>query len=574
LVHESARWYLAAINLYTFQGASGTADLAKGAATELYLNGRAADAANVLDSYLTSVPTDIDAWEIRLAISKDLPKEAAKFNDLTQSVVSNAVARLQSIRANAGATTQPTGNDLGDIAGDRALLVKANQSQLTDAYIAAAGDLAWVRLYFLRDAGPQTQAVLDALAKLLPDDDVLLCRLEGWKYLVQGQWAQAREKLSAVADRDPYAALGMVLVYDQAGEKPDANALAKKTMAAHPAEPEAAVLYSALRSHDANVIPIGQFEGITTVVTTLSTDWFNIVTRPADFYTVNAAPLNPEVGFNQPMLARVTIQNTGNYDIALGEDAVLHPDFSFDASIRGLLEDDEPNMAVDRFWQRLVLPRGQSASQVVRLDRGRFKRFLAQHFDVPVDVQFAVTTNPIFVNGQFVAGPAGQHSQFLTLQERASTPVASDQDLQILCARLGKGSPSDRMYAADAVANFIDQLLSGQPDTRSKSIAASLMANLRLACKDPDAPVRDWATYLVVTRSSPDDREKFVPTMTASDDWAMRFLGLIAAENLSDKGAIAAQALSNDTDPDVKQYANAWSDRLASMNAATTQPAQ
>ena len=47
-----------------------------------------------------------------------------------------------------------------DMSGDVPLLVKKNDTQLTDAYIAAAGDLAWLRLYFLRDAGDGTQPAL------------------------------------------------------------------------------------------------------------------------------------------------------------------------------------------------------------------------------------------------------------------------------------------------------------------------------------------------------------------------------------------------------------------------------
>ena len=612
LAEGSAVWYAQAANLYQYTGTSRSPEVGRGGATELYLCGHAADAASVIGGYLASVPSDSDAWSIRLAIAKDVGSDPAAYADLARRAVTGVTNRLQGIRTQLGAanaTTQPSdaaGSDAGasapvvttlaglntsaatqpaappevtssdppDLTGDMDLLVKRNDIQLTDAYIAAAGDLTWMRLYFMRDAGDGTQRLLDGLNKLLPADDLLAARLNGWSYLVLGKYAEARQKLSAIADRDPYAALGVVLLDDQGGKKSDGDALARSSLAAHPSGAPAAVLYSAFRLRGAKVIPVGQADAVKAEVDAFPQDWFGVVTQPQAFFTVVAAPLATSVNYGQAMLARITVQNYGKFDITMGDDGILRPDMVFDASARGLVEKQIHGAFADRFWQRLVLPHGQSATQVVRLDRGPVSDLLGMKPEVPIDIQFSVITNPVSTKQGYVPAGAGYLTPFTQLAERDATPVNSPDDLKALYKAIEGGAPAARLTAAETAATFgmlARALASGANAENQMAASTDLLTHARQAQADADPAVRAWTRYVFVAALSPDAQTPAVQALTSSDDWFARLLGVAAAQRLPDHGQLAASLLSSDQDPTVKEYATAVSDYLAQDAAAGQQ---
>jgi tetratricopeptide (TPR) repeat protein len=588
LPEESAIWYSQAASLYGIVGESRSSDLGKGAATELYLCNHAADAAVVLDTYLKSVPTDADGWTIRLAIARDLGSDPAAFDGLCRQAITGVTDRLQEVRSALhapNATTQPSApGDAApptpDLSGDMALLVKANNQKITDEYISAAGDLAWLRLYYLRDAGPQTQQILDALAKMLPADDVELTRLQGWSYFIQSKWPEARQKLSAVADRDPFAAMGMVALDEQAGDKKSADALARTVMATHPSGSPAAVLYSEFRARGAKVMPSSQADVVRAELKAFPGDWLGIITQPQGYYTVTAAPVASESGLGEPILGRVTFLNTGNYDISMGEEGVLHPDLIFNAGTRGLIEQQMPGAIFDQMWQRLVLPKGQSCTQVFRLDRGPVEDLLDKHPEVPIDLAFSVMTNPVQTKQGVTLGGAGYESRFTSMPQRTATPIITDADRQALYARIVEGPPTQRLSTIEAVATLSLGLrgsASGDNAGQTLAVAKDMLDHARQGLADSDHAVRAWTGYLFVLAASPEQQQSAVQSLTTSDDWYARLLGLAAAQRLPDHGAVAASVMAGDPDPTVKEYAKAITDYLAAaataQQQAATQPA-
>jgi tetratricopeptide (TPR) repeat protein len=547
MADAAAHWYSNASLLFQATGTAFSQDLGKGAAVELYLCGHTPDAQQLIDSYLASVPDDMEAWTIRLSICKDTMAAAGNYEALLHRGVNAALRHLQVVRAGLGddqatadaavpadtdpaiplppapsapgalgpapvlaPTTQPL-TDVPDLSHDTELLLKANRPELTEQYVTAAADLAWIRLCFLRDSSDGTQHVLDALAKLLPADDPLLARLNGWLCVNRGQWAAAQQKLSTVADRDPYAAMGMVLVYDQAGKRPMGDALARTTLATHPAGPAAAVLYSAFHARGARVGPLGQSDAVAAALQTFPPDWLNIVTDPQAFYTITAEPLTLQVNFAQPVLARLTIQNVSNYDLAIGEEGAIHPQLIFDASARGVVDKAVGQIAYDQFWQRLVLPSHQFATQIVRLDRGELLKLLTSQPSVPIDLQFAVTVNPMKTDQRgFVPGGAGCRVPFESLIERPSTAVLTDADRKSLYAKMSGGTPPERLRLVDAAATISTNnraAARGLIIDQSFILSQELFDHLQQSTNDPDPIVRAWAGYRVALLSPPDQQQ-------------------------------------------------------------------
>jgi len=610
LAEDSAVWYTQAANIYQIEGQARSPEIGRGGATELYLLGHPMDAAKVADDYLSAVPSDADAWAIRLAIAKDVGSDPASFNLLAAHAVREVTNRFQAVRARIGASnattqpsdtsaagptasaqinlfappsaqpaTQPTDNRtlaaVPDLTADMALLVKANQDSLTDAYIGAAGDLAWLRLCYLRDSSDDTQRIVDALAKLLPADDVLLARLSGWNYLVRGKWDEARQKLSAVADRDPYAAMGMALLDNQAGDKTAADALARTTLATHPYGAAAATLFSEFRTNGAKVIPTGQAQAVKAEVDAFPRDWLNVVSDPQSFYTVTADPEVTPIENGQAVLGRVTLRNTGEYDLTLGDAGVIKPGLLFDASSRGLVEKSMPGVVFDIFWRRLVLKRGESVSEIIRMDHGLVEQLLGERPEVPIDLMFTVTTNPVQTAKSYGLGPAGYQTQFGGLLERSATPISTDDERKVLFKHITDGPAPQRLSATEtAVAFALGLRMNAQGDNADTqlTIGKEMSDHARQALADADPYVRTYAEYLFAI-TSPPEQLSLVQRLTTSDNWYSRMMGLVAAQRLPDGGQRAASALSSDADPIVKAYALAMMDYNTQVAAAATQPA-
>jgi hypothetical protein len=517
---QSANWYLHAKTLYQAEQQPLTPEFGKGLSVGLYLYNKASDAALLISQYLEAVPSDTEAWMIYLAIAKDTISDPGQYQALVHKAVNAATTRLQAVRANLGganvsppppapanpAATQPL-MATPDLSNDSALLVKADQPQLTDDYISAVGDLAWLRLCFLRDGGDDTQRLIDGLSKLLADDDPLLARLNGWAYLLRGQWDEARLKLSAVADRDAYAQMGMVYIDDQAGKRADADNLARAVLAAHPSGAEAAILYSAFHGRGAAIVPLPQAQLVSTELQQFPDEWRHIVENPQLFYTISAEPLEQQVPFPHPILVKVTIQNVSDFDITMGPEGTLHPLIVFDATTHGLVEQVVGQTVFEEFWQRLVLPKGQYAAQIVRLDRGDLENLLNAQPDLPIDIQFSMLVNPMRVPGRtdYVIGGCGCRVALSGLIERAARPYKTADDRKKLYDVMAGADQGARLDAVTAMATFA-QAMRGQAKgvviDQSYSTALELMDHLKTATTDADPAVRGWASYLQTVVSS------------------------------------------------------------------------
>jgi hypothetical protein len=89
---------------------------------------------------------------------------------------------------------------------------------LASQYIGALARLAWFQIYYRQAPDPAAKSI-EALRMLLPQDETVVTRLEGWSFLRRGDMETARNKLSAVADRDALSRLGMLLITEKESGK-------------------------------------------------------------------------------------------------------------------------------------------------------------------------------------------------------------------------------------------------------------------------------------------------------------------------------------------------------------------
>jgi len=595
LINEAVQWFHFTDNLYHTVHQSPSFAFGQGAGAELFLADRPDDAIELLNAHLTAYPGDDGGWNILLAITKwevgrNANNQAAVKLDQDLKLTGQIALlnRLQMVRKAMGvtkATTQPvdlTGAfTIPDLSNDATLLKNSTSANLTTDYIDAVAALAWMELYFRHDA-TAADPLLESLGTLLPEKDVMLARLRGWRRLVDGDAQVARQKLSAVEDRDPLAKLGVIMIDLQAGSPQtvaQATLRAKQLLALHPSGALAAVLYGELHATGATIEPTRDAQAIAAMVKQFPSDWVNVLQHPEDFYALKLEPTQVTFEFGEPVLLKVTLQAINNYDLLLGPEGIIHRELWFDAQLHGNLRQTVYGAAFDRIGQGVVLHPGKSLAQIVRVD----DQLLAPLFynSAPQDAipaDFTVLTNIGAMDKKDMQAQSGLCGYKVTTMnpiERKPVIVTAPGAMKLLKIRLASGTADDRMRLLTAARLYVAELRqNANLAAANPGLLDDLSGVLDHAISiDANPTVRYWAAYQQALVSDVQALKTPLTALASSDLWTMRLLSLTVAPALPDKGqALATTLLATDGDPQVKTYAAALLARLAQSAATRPSP--
>ncbi|MDP9173643.1 MAG: hypothetical protein M3O30_07230 [Planctomycetota bacterium] len=574
LVEQSISWFSLADNMFRQTGTQPDAQFVKGAASELFISNRPDIASKFLDTYLAVVPEDIDSWFSRLVITKSQLLLSKDDKDLQQTMAAEQryaqialVNRLQEIRASLGdstATTRPINSDadspVPDLSNDAVLLQKGGSPQVAQQYLTVATALAWFDLYFRHDAAA-ADPVLDVMGKLLNDRDIQLARLRGWRQYIAGDLAGATTKLSAVADQDPLAALGLILININSPATHDqAIAQGKQLLSRIPFGPVGAMIFGELHPFEIKPEPQPQAIPVATEMDNFNKDILAFNTQPSAFYVIRAEPVKATYEFGEPVLVRVTLENVSRQDLAIGRECALHPDLWFDAHLRGMVEKNVPAAAFDQIGERLVLGAGQSISNVTRVDADELYTVFNQRPDLAFTLNMTVTTNPVATDStQARPGPGGMAIDLLRMAQRNPSPVNSQEAINKLTSRLQQGDGGERIRVLQVMSVYEALMRSqtnGQPmPPPMKSLSDGFLAIIHRMTADTSQPVRSYGKYLSTLTG--DDALLGVNQMARDVDWQTRLLALRVAPILKGKANDVVVTLARDKDPIVAAYATA-----------------
>lgn len=582
LVDDSLSWYGVALNVYNRLGQLPPAQTAVDYAAELFISGQSPAAIGWVTQLLQMDPTNVDAWFLRLVIergngNKDL-YDKAKHDALV--ALTN---RLQMARQAAGhkdAATQPIETpgeaSIPDVTAEVKAINEKTAQEIRSAYTMSLIDLAWFEAYF-NEQPAQVRKLLDSLKLLLPADNLTLARLEGWAMLLEGKKDEAKVKLSAVSDRDPLGALGLIRLADKnaAGEQ-SAGAIGRRIFNDNPSGVLGALLWGELNSHGVQVILSQQAVGIKMELEKFPTDWLKIIDSPDGFYVLRAVPQQVSHQFGEPMFAQITLRNISNYPLTVSPDGVIRPDLWIDAQLRGAAQQGVPPV-FDRLAQQILLPPGQSMSQIVRVDQGALDQLFASNPSISVQVYATLMTNPTTFRGGVGPGPAGYKVQFGRIFERAGFPLTSEEAKRKLLDRVNNGSGADRIHAIELLASYA-RFFSSQEGNQFRPLVDEFTAVLRRAGAEPtSASIRAWANYQRLVLLPPAQRAGEIKPLLGEADWLVRLMALLATQGIDQNQQI--QLLSgpaqNDADPIVRQYASSMTAllKIAATQPSTTQPA-
>lgn len=619
LASESLVWFDRALSLEGQTRGTSNIELIVQYCAALYVAGFPQSVEDLTSRVLSSQPDNIDAIFMRLALKKDQAQGVAYEQELAAArrqltnratTIARQVLAAPAGGAGTGAATRPAAPPLAPNADPVAAAVaRVKQGdvplELRSALIGAATDAAWFEVYFARRPGDASNWI-QILAQLLPPGDLTLQRMQGWLDLVSGDPRQAKAKLSAIQDRDPLAALGMVNILSAeapAGARPGSttapsggagtlparggaaavpatrpSVAATTSPAAHASGPAAQadeigrrlleqnptgllgmMLSAALKERKLQVRPNPIAIQERAVLTKFPTGWMDILDRPEKFYLLVGTALGNPVKLGQPMFARVTLQNVSGFDISVGPDGTIKPDLWFDAKLILATERSFPMAGYDKISGPLVLKARTANSQVVRVNQGALGETLREKPAASISLYVTAMTNPISVGSEIARGPGGLKRE-LPRFIRTGMPINTAPGKKKLYDALN-GLPSEKMQAIEVLVAYIRESREEGAQGWLLGLAPELQEQLEKARGDAVPEVGEWATYQVALLADAAAREKALMSLANSKKWEARLLALIGAAGMDAEGQTrVASKLVDDPDPDVKAVAVATLD--------------
>ena len=272
----AVEWYKRSFELAQQLGLGWDAGRYLDYAASLQILGQPAKADEAASSVFNANPSNARAATLRLLIARQvvnapLPGSAPadvqylKLRTASRARVDHRATRLDARAvngANAAAATQPAATQPADLIG----LIEADSQRLRQFYDAPANDtqkdflendvasltnLVWYYTYF-DPQPPKADRLLAVLKPLRATDDVEVTRLEGFAFLASGKKDEAKVKFSAVADKDPLAKMGLILLDPAA---PGAADDASKLVSQNPSGILGATLIDGLRNKGGKFVP-------------------------------------------------------------------------------------------------------------------------------------------------------------------------------------------------------------------------------------------------------------------------------------------------------------------------------
>ncbi len=574
LIQPALNWYAQTLNWSPKLGRQVSQPTAANYAAELFLSDQGATAAGLVAQMLQLDPTDPDAWMLQLAMEKadaapDFPQTLEKARVALTARLGQVIqptTQPASAPAPAPTTTAPA----LDLAKQIQRVRESNQPDVAAAYRSALTDMAWLELYFAQKPDAAAKYV-DALRTLSPEDSVSVARLEGWSFLLQGKAEAAHTKLSAVADRDPLAALGMLRL-DAADPalKDKVASQGRKLLSDNPSTLVAALIYGDLRDQGVKIVPSSQADAIQERLHVFPMSWMRILEAPETFYAIRCTPLHVAHPYGEPMLAKVSIINLTDNPLTIGDDGILHPDLWIDANLRGMAQQQMPGVAFDRLAKVLVLQPRQQVSQVVRIDQGALAELFAANPGISIQVFASLTTNPMSTSQGFAPGAGGYSVQFSRIMERTGTPLNTDETRRSVVEQATTGDSAARMRGLELAAAYV-QIYTQQNDPRFQSIVNELLGAVQRGESSGSPIVAAWSRYVSVAIDAGNERVRTLERMLNSPQWFERLLGVVAAGSLpvAQLEKLVGPVAGGDSDPLVKSFAVA---AIQSARQAATQP--
>ncbi len=599
---DSAEWFSTEFGITQRMGLVNDQQFYVNLVSELFQAGQFQAAQQWIGKVLGADNANVELWFMQLTLQRSNGDQQGYIETTgpTRDALWRRWAQINTLIAGktpGAPATQPAEGETPDPVATLRKLRAIRDPKLNEAFALLMEDIAWFDLFYVNDA-KSAEPVLHALEQALPADNVTLQRLQGWYLAEIGKGDDARQRLAAAADSDPFAALGLIRL-DRAKDPPHTRDKLRQLLHDHPTGLEAAVIREALLSEEAPPPATNPTTGpaasepspapatapatapgndpavvdaIRAELKNFPTTFLSLIDQPQLFYSVDAEPLKTTLRFGDPLMARVTLTNRSDRDLVIGFGGPIAPAIWIDAKVSGIAQEELPAVSNDQITGQIVLRAHGSTSQVVRVDQGELGELLRQRANGSMIVSGDVMTNASRF-GQGIAPGAGGQSvvfgrSFVRLPNELQTAAAQRE----LREDFVSGSADDRMHDLDLMASFVAGM-DKETDAAIRGSADLFIHYIIKARSDATPEVAAWAGYLAATLPGLPGRSDTIDEMLRGAAWQTRLLGLAAArlQPAAAQQRLCGPVAAGDADPVVKALAAAIVD--ASKLPPTTAPA-
>ena len=337
--------------------------------------------------------------------------------------------------------------------------------------------------------------------------------MQAWSQYIGGDPTGTLPKLRTLARDDPLSALGVILADVNDPARKDRTVIeAHKLINDHPSGVIGAVLWAELSRFHQAIDPAPSSAAIATLVSDVPNKFMELLGQPKSFYQVQVTPLKAAYQFAEPILVRVSMQNIGDLDLAIGNDCEVRPELWFDAFLRGMLTKGITGAAIGRLDQRLVLAPGDVVSTVVRIDQDALYPYFNNNPNLDLIVNLTLVTNPTQVkknqasqSGQATPGVCGYAVQASDLIARSPFPIETEDQRFRLLTSLDQADGGEKIRLMQVVAVYIGILRVNQ-NPAAAPIATSFLAKLHRVQTGGLASVQAWQKLMLATLATGDDK--------------------------------------------------------------------
>jgi hypothetical protein len=313
-----------------------------------------------------------------------------------------------------------------------------------------------------------------------------------------------------------------------------------------------------------------------------------------DFYSLLATPERVSLGYGEPMLATVTVRNSGDDVLTIGPDGLLSDQIRLDANVRGLIQERVPAAATATLAGRTRLEPGERLEQVVRIDGPELSAVLARNPLIQLTVFGEVVTNPasgLVTNPDDPEGEpvmayglsvGGQSTSLERVFSRRALPLDLNNpevrgEINRRLGQLRDGEPAEQIAAADAtlaqlrwISARIEQLQQdgNQQELQGwQQLGATMIDELRRAAIVGDVRsegsrsiANAWLRFRAASLVADESRAGILAPLAESEEPVAQAIGLLGMGSLVTDAEVAqryATTMLEQEDPTVRRLAAA-----------------
>ncbi|MBC7783705.1 MAG: hypothetical protein H7144_07680 [Burkholderiales bacterium] len=509
-------------------------------------------------------PSSSRAWFMRLLVERHIGDgrgQEATLTDARTALTRNLMALHRAIDPSAPEVKEDTAPQLPDVRADAQEIVKGNNGDLARAYAGSLADLGWLDAYFAARA--PDPAVIAALETLTGQNSPVVTRLQGFAALTSGQDDEANVKLSAIAQSDPLARVGMLALRVKKGEPKDALLReAAQLLSEIPVDVWSTTLRYTLKDLGNIGFRTPDADALRAEVQKLPDDWLQLARAPGQFYVMKLTPMRVGVTPGEPMFLTLQFQNISKHPLVIGPGGVIDQQVVMDASVKGAVEQYVPAVGIARLSGKLVLQPRQSTTALVRIDSGELSAFLNTMPHLSLSVYASAVTNARSgPNSTVIPGPGGMREQSDSVFNRQATSFMKDTGRAGLVEQLKSGDPIRRLLALRALSANATAMRGSKdapPELLQLASGAEDMMRQSLDRETVPAVRAQGLQLLMGMQKDANQTSIMLQNLVISPDWESRAVGALVAIGIPQESRKQFLApLASDTDEVIKRLAEA-----------------